>query len=44
MQRIGFFIILIVRMVVVSAEIIYHRSRAQDMETRTPQSELKYIV
>jgi succinyl-CoA synthetase alpha subunit len=44
MQRIGFFIFLIGRMVGVSAEIIDHRSRGQDMDTRTPQSELKYVV
>ncbi len=44
MQRIGFFIFLIGRMVGVSAEIIDHRNRGQDMDTRTPQSELRYVV
>lgn len=44
MQRIGFFIFLIGRMVGVSAEIIDHRNRGQDMDTRTPQSELKFVV
>ena len=44
MQKIGFVIFLIGRMVGVSAEIIDHTDRGQDMDTRTPQSELKYIV
>ncbi len=44
MQRIGFFIFLIGRMVGVSAEIIDHRNRGQDMDTRTPQSELRFVV
>ena len=44
MQKIGFHIFLIGRMTGVSAEIIDHRNRGQDMDTRTPQSELKYVV
>ena len=44
MQKIGFVIFLIGRMVGISAEIIDHRDRGQDMDTRTPQSELKYVV
>ena len=44
MQKIGFIIFLIGRMVGVSAEIADHKDRGQDMDCRTPQSELKYIV
>ncbi len=44
MQRIGFFIFLIGRMTGVTAEIIDHRNRGLDMDTRTPQSELKFVV
>lgn len=44
MQKIGFHIFLIGRMTGVSAEIVDHRNRGLDMDTRTPQSELKYVV
>jgi len=44
MQKIGFIIFLIGRMVGISAEIADHKDRGQDMDCRTPQSELKYIV
>jgi len=44
MQKIGFHIFLIGRMTGVSAEIIDHQNRGLDMDTRTPQSELKYVV
>jgi len=44
MQKIGFIIFLIGRMQGISAEIIDHTDRGQDMDTRTPQSELKFTV
>jgi len=44
MQKIGFIIFLIGRMIGVSAEIADHKDRGQDMDCRTPQSELDYIV
>lgn len=44
MQRIGFVIFLLGRMVGVSAEIIDHRDRGLDMDCRTPVSELEYII
>ena len=44
MQKIGFVIFLIGRMVGVSAEIADHMERGTDMDCRTPLSQLKYIV
>jgi len=44
MQRIGFIIFLLGRMVGVSAEIIDHRDRGLDMDCRTPVKELEYII
>jgi succinyl-CoA synthetase alpha subunit/citrate synthase len=44
MQKIGFIIFLIGRMTGVSAEIADHRDRGQDMDCRTPQSELQFVV
>ncbi len=43
-QKIGFVIFLVGRMVGVSAEIADHLERGTDMDCRTGQSELKYIV
>ncbi len=43
-QKIGFIIFLVGRMVGISAEIADHLERGTDMDCRTPQSELKYIV
>lgn len=43
-QKIGFVIFLIGRMIGVSAEIADHLERGTDMDCRTPQSELKFIV
>jgi citrate synthase len=44
MQKIGFVIFLIGRMVGISAEIADHMERGTDMDCRTPLSQLKYIV
>jgi citrate synthase len=44
MQKIGFIIFLLGRMAGVSAEIADHRDRGQDMDTRTPVSETKFVV
>ena len=44
MQKIGFIIFLIGRMVGISAEIADHMERGTDMDCRTPLSELKFIV
>ena len=44
MQKIGFDIFLIGRMVGVSAEIADHLERGTDMDCRTPLSELNFIV
>ncbi len=44
MQRIGFIIFLLGRMVGVSAEIIDHRDRGQDMDCRTPVGELEFVI
>ena len=44
MQKIGFIIFLIGRMVGISAEIADHLERGTDMDCRTPLSELKFIV
>ena len=44
MQKIGFTIFLIGRMVGISAEIADHMERGTDMDCRTPLSELKFIV
>ncbi len=44
MQKIGFVIFLIGRMIGVSAEIADHLERGTDMDCRTPVQELKFIV
>ncbi len=44
MQKIGFIIFLIGRMIGVSAEIADHMERGTDMDCRTPLSELKFVV
>jgi len=44
MQKIGFIIFLIGRMVGISAEIADHLERGTDMDCRTPLSELVYVV
>lgn len=44
MQKIGFIIFLIGRMIGVTAEIADHMERGTDMDCRTPLSQLKYIV
>jgi len=44
MQKIGFIIFLIGRMVGISAEIADHLERGTDMDCRTPLSELQFIV
>jgi succinyl-CoA synthetase alpha subunit/citrate synthase len=44
MQKIGFIIFLIGRMVGISAEIADHMERGTDMDCRTPLSELRFIV
>ena len=44
MQKIGFIIFLLGRMVGVSAEIADHRDRGMDMDCRTPIKETRYIV
>ncbi len=44
MQKIGFIIFLIGRMIGVSAEIADHLERGTDMDCRTPLSELSFIV
>ncbi len=44
MQKIGFIIFLLGRMAGVSAEIADHLDRGQDMDCRTPVSEMVYVV
>jgi succinyl-CoA synthetase alpha subunit len=44
MQKIGFIIFLIGRMVGISAEIADHMERGSDMDCRTPLSEMKFVV
>jgi succinyl-CoA synthetase alpha subunit len=44
MQKIGFIIFLIGRMVGVSAEIADHQERGNDMDCRTPLSQLDFVV
>lgn len=44
MQKIGFVIFLMGRMVGISAEIADHMERGTDMDCRTPVSELKFVV
>lgn len=44
MQKIGFIIFLIGRMMGVSAEICDHMERGTDMDCRTPLSEMRFIV
>jgi len=43
-QKIGFVIFLLGRMTGVSAEIADHRSRGNDMDTRTPASQTSFVV
>jgi len=43
-QKIGFVIFLLGRMTGISAEIADHRSRGQDMDTRTPSSKTEFVV
>lgn len=44
MQKIGFIIFLIGRMIGVSAEIADHRERGTDMDCRTPLKDIKFVV
>ena len=44
MQKIGFVIFLLGRMTGISAEIADHRNRGQDMDTRTPTSQTKFVL
>lgn len=44
MQELVFILFLIGRAIGVSAEIIDHRSRGTDMDCRTPQSELSFVL
>jgi len=43
MQKIGFVIFLLGRMTGVSSEIADHRNRGQDMDTRTPASQTRFV-
>ena len=44
MQHIGFIIFLLGRMAGVTAEIIDHSDRGQDMDCRTPTGQTKFVV
>ncbi len=44
LQELVFILFLIGRAVGVSAEIIDHRSRGTDMDCRTPQSQLQFVL